>query len=97
MPDKYKHYFEAWGYADDCAGITGATGPNGEELSEYEEPNVWFEMKLKGKVIGECMMEYSRGGWTFKFRSNTHELEAGKFLRDWRGAPFERDEEDDEE
>lgn len=38
------------------------------------------------EVIGECMMNYD-DGWQFLFRSNTHTLEAGKFLRGWDETP----------
>ena len=82
--DEYKHNFLGWGASDDCGGLSGALDVNGEDADEYDGCHNWFELKLDGKVIGECMMNYE-GGWEFRFRSKTHRLEAGKLLSDWNG------------
>lgn len=80
--DKFAHRFVGWGASDDCAGLSGATDKHGEEIDESEGCHNWFELKVNGEVVGECMMNYE-SGWEFRFRSNTHSMEAGKILRRW--------------
>lgn len=84
-----KHQFTAWGYSDDCGNMTGTHYPDGTEVDEYDGCHHWFELKLDGKVIGQAMMNYGDTGWEFLFRSNTHNLEAGKLLCRWDGSPYE--------
>jgi hypothetical protein len=86
--DQYKHHFVGSGSSDDHGSLTGAHLPDGSETTEYEDVSNWFELKLNGEVIGECMMRYNRG-WEFRFRSNTHKLEAGALLKSWDGVPYE--------
>jgi hypothetical protein len=79
--DKFKHHFVGWGASDDCAGLTGT------DVDESAACHNWFELKLNGEVIGECMMNYE-GGWEFRARSNTHKLEVGAMLKSWDGLPI---------
>jgi len=83
--DSYKHHFMGSGYSDDCGGISGALGRDGDDVDEYEGVHNWFELKVNGEVVGECIMNFD-GGWEFRFRSNTHKIEAGNFLMNWDGA-----------
>lgn len=84
----YQHHFVGSGYSDDCGRLDGAQLSDGSEPDESLQCHNWFEFKLDGEVIGECIMNYD-GGWEFRFRSNTHKLEAGKLLRTWDGEPYE--------
>jgi hypothetical protein len=83
---KYKYNFSGSGSSDDCGSLDGAHHENGEYLDESEACHNWFELKVDGEVIGEAMMSYD-GGWSFMFRSNTHEMEAGKLLCPWDETP----------
>ncbi len=87
--EKFTHHFVAEGYSDDCAGITGAT-ITGQEPDEGTQCHNWFEFKIDGEVVGECIMNYD-SGWQFRFRSNTHRIEAGEILRRWDGTPWQED------
>lgn len=85
--DKFKHHFCGSGYSDDCAGMSGMHLPDGEDADEYQGCHNWFELKINGEVVGECIMNYD-GGWEFRSRSNTHKIEAGKILSAWSGEVY---------
>ncbi len=86
--DKFAHHFVGAGYSDDCGSLTGSQLPDGTASSEYEDCHNWFEFKINGEVVGECMMNYDHG-WEFRLRSDTHTFEAGKLLRHGDGEPWE--------
>jgi hypothetical protein len=89
--NQFKYHFVGAGSSDDCGELYGAHFPDPDrdrEVTEYDCVHNWFELKLDGEVIGECMMNWD-GGWEFRFRSNTHKLEAGALLKDWKGVPYE--------
>lgn len=84
----FKYRFIGSGYSDDCGHLDGAHYPSGNEVDESMMCHNWFELKINGEVVGECMMNYD-SGWQFRFRSNTHKMEAGKILKDYCGLPAE--------
>ena len=86
----YKYHFMGSGASDDLGSLEGGHHEDGEPVDEYDAVHHWFELKLNGEVIGECMMNFDHG-WEFLFRSDTHELKAGELLCRWNGEPYEDD------
>lgn len=74
---KMKYSFNAWGYSDDCAGISSTESND----SEYEVEGRWFELKdlaQGGAVVGRVRMSFDRSTWSFDLESDTLDLAAGK-------------------
>jgi hypothetical protein len=76
MSEEKTHHFEAWGYSDDCAGISGA-----DCESEYDCGGEWFELLVNGVVVGKCRMQYADRNWTFEAESSV-DISAGKKLEE---------------
>jgi hypothetical protein len=78
MPSKpmLEMTFEATGYSDDCASMTGAD----PELSEGDVAGAWFELVVGHAIIGACRMVYRDGRWRFEAATDGFDFRVGRRL-----------------